>query len=56
MFQLNDHRGPSSPAGFVEFDDRGNARWRPHETADTEETVIRILAVDWLQIVEDQAA
>jgi hypothetical protein len=44
---------PSRTSGSVEFDDRGNGRWVPHETARTDETVIRLLDIGWMQLVDD---
>ena len=56
MFQLLAQAAPSHSVGSVEFDDRGNARWVAPADACTEEAVMRLLEVDWLQIVDDEAA
>lgn len=45
---------PQPSPGFVEFDERGNSRWVPHEEARTEETLIRMLDVAWLALVPDE--
>lgn len=48
----DDSRGGRN-SGSVEFDDRGNARWVPHEDARTDETVIRLLDIDWMELQQD---
>lgn len=48
----DDSRGGRS-SGSVEFDDRGNARWVPHEDARTDETVIRLLDIGWMELQQD---
>ena len=42
-----------SKAGTIEFDDRGNGRWVAHEPANTEQTVIRMLDVDWIELAPE---
>ena len=39
--------------GFVEFDERGNGRWVPNGEVNSDETLIRMLEVDWLELVAD---
>jgi hypothetical protein len=56
MFQLKSVGGPANPAGSVEFDDRGNARWVPNTDVRSEDAILQLLAVDWLQLLEDEAA
>ena len=41
--------------GTVEFDDRGNSRWIPTIPVTTDETLIRHLAIDWLELVPEPA-
>jgi hypothetical protein len=41
-------------SGSVEFDDRGNARWVPHEHARTDETVIRLLDIGWMELEREE--
>ena len=53
MFQLFAQTAPSSPSGFVEFDDRGNARWVANGEAGTAEDVFQLLAVEGLELVDD---
>jgi hypothetical protein len=44
---------PRRNRGSVQFDDRGNARWVPHEEASTGETMIRLLDIDWMELVDE---
>ena len=56
MFQLMSAGGSANPSGSVEFDDRGNARWVPNTDVRSEETILHLLAVDWLRVVDEDAA
>jgi hypothetical protein len=53
MFQLCAQTAPSSPSGFVEFDDRGNARWVANGEAGTVEDVFQLLAVEGLAPLDE---
>lgn len=53
MFQLYSQTSPSPPVGFVEFDDRGNARWvAPREVASVQD-VLQLLAVEGLALLDE---